>query len=168
MRNSILLSLMFFMGCSAFGQNDQADINQQVWKPFIQAIMKQDVAGFIAVHSKDVVRVELSQDNLMDYATYKTAMEKSWPNWREYNQKNKVQYTFELRFLQRMSNGTQAFETGYYKNETVVDGEKKVSYGKFQVALRKENGVWKILVDSDTDEGGTITTEMFLKAGALE
>jgi hypothetical protein len=36
------------------------------------------------------------------------------------------------------------------------------------VALRKENGTWKILVDSDTNEGGTITDEMFLKAKPLE
>jgi hypothetical protein len=36
------------------------------------------------------------------------------------------------------------------------------------VALRKENGVWKILVDSDTNEGGTITEEMFQKAKPIE
>jgi hypothetical protein len=35
------------------------------------------------------------------------------------------------------------------------------------VALRKEDGKWKILVDSDTRENGTITDEMFAAAQPL-
>lgn len=148
---------------------DQTDINNQVWKPFTKAIMVQDVAGFIAVHSKDVVRAELNDKQVMDYSEYLVSMENSWPGWRDYNQKNGVKYTFELRFLQRISNGNLAYEVGYFKNESInAKGEKRQYFGKFQVALRKENGTWKILVDSDTNEGGTITEEMFLKAKPLE
>jgi len=165
---NLLTALFSFISILAVCQADQTNINNQVWKPFTKAIMTQDVAGFIAVHSKDVVRAELNDNLVMDYATYLAGMEKSWPGWKESNKKNNVQYTFELRFLQRISNGTQAYEVGYFKNETVIAGQKRVSYGKFQVALRKENGTWKILVDSDTNEGGTITDDMFLKAKPLE
>jgi ketosteroid isomerase-like protein len=164
----VSLALFVFASLITSAQQDQTDINNQVWKPFTRAIMKQDVAGFIAVHSKDVLRAELNDNKVLDYSTYLTGMEKSWPGWKEYNQKNNVQYTFELRFLQRISNGNLAYETGYFKNESITNGQKRVSYGKFQVALRKENGVWKILVDSDTNEGGTITEEMFQKAKPLE
>lgn len=150
-------------------QTDQTDINNQVWKPFTKAIMTQDVAGFIAVHSKDVLRAEVDENQIMDYSTYLAGMEKSWPGWKESIQKNNSKYTFELRFLTRISNGNLAYEVGYFKNETInVKGEKRMYFGKFQVALRKENGTWKILVDSDTNEGGTITEEMFLKAKPLE
>lgn len=154
---------------SVFGQTDQADINDQVWKPFTKAIMAQDVAGFIAVHSKDVVRAELNDNQVQNYTEYEASMQKSWPGWKESIQKSNSKYTFELRFLQRISNGTLAYETGYFKNESInAKGEKRMYFGKFNVALRKESGVWKILVDSDTNEAGTITEEMFLKAKPLE
>jgi ketosteroid isomerase-like protein len=164
-----LLGIVFLLfSISAIAQNDQADINIQVWKPFTKAIITQDVAGFIALHSKDVVRAELNGNRVLGYAEYLAGMEKSWPGWKESIQKNNTQYTFELRFLQRISNGVQAYEVGYFKNESVTAGQKRVSYGKFQVALRKENGIWKILVDSDSNEGGTITEEMFLEAKPLD
>lgn len=164
----LFIALILIGVSTLYGQQDQTDINNQVWKPFTKAIMTQDVNGFIAVHSTDVVRAELNDNQVKDYTTYLAGMEKSWPGWKEYNQKNSVQYTFELRFLQRISNGTLAYEVGYFKNESITAGQKRVSYGKFQVALRKENGTWKILVDSDSNEGGTITEEIFQKAKSLE
>jgi ketosteroid isomerase-like protein len=165
-----LLSIAFLLfSFSAMGQNDQADINNQVWKPFTKAIMAQDVAAFIAVHSKDVVRAELTDSQVQNYAEYQAAMEKSWPGWKESIQKSNSKYTFELRFLQRICNGTMAYEVGYFKNESInAKGEKRMYFGKFHVALRKEDGTWKILVDSDSNEGNTITEEMFLKAKPLE
>jgi ketosteroid isomerase-like protein len=164
-----LLSIFaLLISISAFGQNDQAGINTQVWKPFTRAIMSQDVSAFIALHSKDVVRAELNGNRVLSYTDYLAGMEKSWPGWKESIQKNNTQYIFELRFLQRISNGNLAYEVGYFKNLSITNGQKRESYGKFQVALRKENGVWKILVDSDSNEGGTITEEMFLKAKPLD
>jgi ketosteroid isomerase-like protein len=41
------------------------------------------------------------------------------------------------------------------------DGEERVRYTRFEMVLRKEGGKWKILVDQDTSEGGTITEAMF-------
>jgi hypothetical protein len=43
-------------------------------------------------------------------------------------------------------------------------GITKTFYGKFLVILRKENGTWKILVDTDSSEGGTVNEEAFLAA----
>jgi ketosteroid isomerase-like protein len=165
-----LLNFVFLLfSVVALGQTDQTDINNQVWKPFTKAIMTQDVAAFIAVHSKDVVRAELTDNQIQNYTEYQAAMEKSWPGWKESIQKNNSKYTFELRFLQRISNGLLAYEIGYFKNESInAKGEKRMYFGKFNVALRKESGIWKILVDSDSNEGGTITEEMFLKAKPLE
>src|SRR5690348_13812946 len=158
----IILALLLFASLEVLGQDAVKEINEQVWKPFTQAIMNQDAEKFIAVHSKDLVRAERDGKKVLSYDQYKTRMDESWPNWKEANKKNNVQYTFELRFLERISNETQAFEVGYFKNETITAGEKRTSYGQFHVALRKENGVWKILVDSDSNNGKTITEEMFL------
>ena len=163
---TIILFLLISM--SGFSQGTTKEINEQVWKPFTQAIMTKDVEKFISVHSKDLVRAERDGKRVLTYDQYKAGMMKNWPTWKENDQKNNSQYTFELRFLERISNDTQAFEVGYFKNETITAGQKRLSYGQFHVALRKENGVWKILVDSDSSNGKTITEEMFLAAKAIE
>jgi ketosteroid isomerase-like protein len=165
----IVLALLLGSALAGFGQQSTKEINEQVWKPFTQAIMTQDVEKFIALHSKDLVRAERDGKRVLTYDQYKTRMDQSWPKWRESNKQDNVQYTFELRFLERISNETQAFEVGYFKNQTVTPtGEKRMSYGQFHVALRKESGVWKILVDSDSNNGKTITEEMFQAAKPLE
>jgi len=115
------------------------------------------------------MRVERDTKKILNYDQYKTDMEKSWPGWKEFLAKNKSKYTFELRFLERCSNGNQAFEVGYFKNEsTTALGEKRAYYGQFHVALRKENGIWKILVDSDSNNDNSITETMFQAAKPME
>jgi hypothetical protein len=62
-----------------------------------------------------------------------------------------------LRFIQRIASTDKAFEVGYYKSTSTntTTGEKRSGYGKFHVLLRKENGVWKILMDADANEKRT-------------
>jgi ketosteroid isomerase-like protein len=166
---NLLVFIAAMVFTTGFAQQSEKEINEQVWKPFTQAIMTQDVNRFISLHSKDLVRAERNDKKVMTYDQYKADMEQGWPQWKESIKKNNAQYVFELRFLERISNETQAFEVGYFKNESInAKGEKRVSYGQFHVALRKENGVWKILVDSDSNNGRTITEEMFNAAKPME
>ena len=53
-----------------------------------------------------------------------------------------------------MASTDKGFEVGYYKvsNSNTFTGEKFIGYGKFQVLLRKEKGVWKIVMDEDAKE----------------
>jgi ketosteroid isomerase-like protein len=158
MRKTLLMFIISAVSCAAKGQSDQQAINDQVWKPFTKAIMAQDVETFIQLHSKEVIRVERDSKQVMNYEQYKDGMEKSWPGWKRSIATNKETYVFELRFLERVSNG-----------ETINEkGEKRMSFGQFHVALRKENGVWKILVDSDSANNNSITETMFLAAKPLE
>lgn len=169
MRKILILAILILSGVASNAQSDEPAINTQVWKPFTEAIMKQDVETFIQLHSKDVIRVERDSKQVMNYEQYKAAMEKSWPGWKRSMARDGLTYTFELRFLERVSNGAQAFEVGYFKNETVnTKGEKELSFGQFHVALRKENGVWKILADADSDNNRSITEAMFLSAKPME
>lgn len=155
----------FFLATNLRAQTDQQQIDEQVWKPFTNAIMTQDVSGFVTLHSKDLVRAEINQKKIMNREEYQKGMETNWPAWKQSMEKNKTKYSFELRFTERLSNGNTAYEVGYFKNEmTNPNGTVTKSYGKFHVVLRKENGTWKVLVDSDSNEGGTITDEMFLAA----
>ncbi|NOT74649.1 MAG: nuclear transport factor 2 family protein [Cyclobacteriaceae bacterium] len=165
----LLFFIITLFTFTAHAQEVQKEIDQQVWKPFTKAIMSQDVTSFLSVHSKDLVRAERNSKRVLNIEEYKKAMEMSWPRWKESIKKDQITYTFELRFTERINNADMAYEVGYFKNEDVTKaGEKKVYYGKFQVALRKENGVWKILVDSDSNDDGKITEKDFLAARPIE
>jgi ketosteroid isomerase-like protein len=149
-------------------QTTEQEINDQVWKPFTKALMTQDGESFMAVHSKDIIRVERDGKKIFGFNEYNSKTLENWPKWKESLAKSGTKRTFELRFLERFANGDLAHEVGYFKNESIsTTGEIRSSYGKFHVVLRKENGIWKILVDSDSNEGGTITEEMFQAAKPL-
>jgi ketosteroid isomerase-like protein len=143
---------LFLLICNlSFSQSDslQEQINDQVWKPFIKAINSGDNEGLSAVHSKDVARVIQDDNRIIGYGEYfkkiPDSIKAKWKDWKS---------QIELRFLQRIAAYDKAFETGYYKTTSTntATGEKRTSYGKFHVLLRKENGVWKILMDADANE----------------
>src|SRR6266498_478411 len=144
---------------TAFAQTDslQKEINEQVWKPFIKAFNNNDNEAFKAVHSKDVIRVIQDNNQVMGYDQYfrniPDSIKTKWKDWKK---------NIELRFLQRIASKDKAFEVGYYKTTTTnaVSGEKRTGFGEFHVLLRKENGVWKILMDADANEG--TNEEIFL------
>jgi ketosteroid isomerase-like protein len=135
----------------AFSQTGslEKEINEQVWKPFIKAFNSGDNEAFSAVHSKDVIRVIQDNNQVMGYDQYfqkiPDSIKTKWADWKK---------TIELRFLQRIASKDKAFEVGYYKTTSAntVTGEKRTGFGKFHVLLRKENGVWKILMDADAHE----------------
>jgi ketosteroid isomerase-like protein len=156
-----------FTGCivNVFGQNIQQEINQQVWKPFIQTFNDHDTKAFMALHSKDVVRSPRDSKAI-------------W-NWEEYNQQqskgdergksSNVKHQLELRFTERIANKNLAIDVGIYKTTVIrSDGIGQSYYGRFHVVLRKENGTWKILVDTDSTEGNTISEKDFLAAQPME
>ncbi len=70
--------------------------------------------------------------------------------------------------MQRIASNGRAFEVGYYKTsmENIRTKENHVGYGKFHVLLRKENGVWKILMDADARE--KTNEEVFLTGQAIQ
>jgi len=153
-----------FCGIS-FSQSDslQQQINEQVWRPFIKSFNNSDNAGFRKVHSLELIRVIQDDNQVLGYEEYlkpvPDSIKAKWGNWKNH---------IELRFLQRIASNGKAFETGYYKtiSTNVTTGEKKTSYGKFNVLLRTENGVWKILMDQDAKEDAD--EEKFQQAKAME
>lgn len=163
---ALVLSVLALASFGAAAQDTaQQQIDAQVWRPFVQAITRQDAEAFMALHSSDLVRAERSQERVLDHAQYRQDILANWPKWKASMDKRKQRYSFELRFTQRLANATQAFESGYFRNEFVeADGKKHVMYGQFDVVLRNEGGVWKVLVDADTRKGSEVTEEEFAAA----
>jgi hypothetical protein len=138
------------------------EINEQVWKPFITHFTSGNKEGFRAVHSKRVTRVEIDRGQVLNYDKYFPPID---PNGKQPSQSFRRQ--FELRFDKRISNGTKAWESGYYKGTVIQEGKEPRSYyGRFFVVLEKEDGTWKILVDADT--GAAANEENFNKAHPME
>lgn len=165
MKTVLWICLILVFANSAFSQTGslQKEINEQVWKPFINAFNNNDNEAFSAVHSKEVIRVSQDDHQIIGYSEYfkkiPDSVKAKWKDWKR---------NIELRFLQRIASGDKAFEVGYYKSSSTntLTGEKRTGYGKFHVLLRKENGAWKILMDADANEN--TDESVFITAKPME
>jgi ketosteroid isomerase-like protein len=154
-----------FISQLAFAQAVQHEINEQVWKLFIKNFNEQNTDGFMAVHSKNVVRSPRDTKVVWNWDEY-------YKNQKEGDERGKAASSnrqLELRFTERINSTSNAVEVGIYKTSvTRPDGTSRSFYGRFHVVLRKENGIWKILVDTDSSEGKTISEKEFLAASPME
>jgi ketosteroid isomerase-like protein len=162
----ILLLITLALICfEAHTQNLQKEINEQVWKPFITNFNEHNTDGFMAVHSKDAVRSPRDAKVVWNWGDYKQQQAKG--DQRDVVEKRKR--SLELRFTERISNKDLAIEVGVYKTTYFLpNGETQNYYGRFHVVLRKESDTWKILVDTDYSEGGTIGEKDFLASQPLD
>ena len=159
----IILCTASFAGIS---QDYQKEINEQLWKPFLKASNEFNGDAFISFNSMDLTRIAIAQKIIEYYDQYSKGI---IPNFKRLKEEGKVSRNAEMRFITRISTADKAYQTGYFKSVTkLASGEIRTRYSQFYMVLRKESGSWKILVDSDTSVGGSITEEMFLKAKPLE
>jgi len=149
MRPLILFAFIVLAG-TVQAQDLQKEINDQVWIPFIRSFGNHDADGFLAVHSRDVIRSSRDGKEIIGWETY-------LENQRAYSRQSKASgrsHSIELRFIERIAADGRAIETGIYKTSSVdKEGKARAGFGKFLVVLRKEAGIWKILVDTDASEG---------------
>lgn len=156
-----ILCLCLFFSSLAQAQTPQAEINKHVWESFITSFNNHQADAFMAVHSKDVVRSARDGKTVWNWDEYK----KSQTEGDQLDLNAKRKRTLTLRFTERIASNDLAVEVGVYKTSYLLaDGKTMDYYGRFHVVLRKENGTWKILVDTDSSENGTISEKDFLAA----
>ena len=157
--------LLLIISTSSFAQDAQKEINEQVWKPFIKGFSEGDTDLFMSVHSKDLVRSGRDSGKVLNWDQYCKQTAEGNKRRKERNQKMWI----ELCFTERINNENQAIDVGIYATSwSSPESRTAVSYGRFHVVHRKENGVWKILVDTDSSEGETIGEKQFLAAKPME
>ncbi|WP_420576089.1 YybH family protein [Ekhidna sp.] len=151
MKTTIALFLIT-LSLSGYSQNTQKEIDEQVWIPFTKAWEANDGKAYNAVHTDDVWRI--NPGRLLVGDEYRNRNKE-----RMYGQSNKniIEFSFETR----TSNGNNAYEVGYYRITSPSDSGNQYYVGRFHVALKKIDGVWKIAQDWDTGEinGVKITPE---------
>lgn len=164
MISRIILFTLLSAGVAA-AQDLQKEINEQVWKPFIAGFTNGDTELFMSVHSKDVIRSPRDAKSVSNWDEYYQSMKRG----NESRKSRNVRSEIELRFTERIAKGDQGIDVGIYKTTSIdASGNRRSFYGRFHVALRKESGTWKILVDTDSSEGNTIAEKDFESAKPME
>ncbi len=160
----LILALFFVTAIKANGQV-QNEIDKQVWKPFIEAYNRHRSEEFLALHSKDLIRSPRDAKQVLNWEQYLKETKAS----DKQDIEEKIKRVLELRFTERLDNSIQAIEVGVYKSTyQFANGTSQVFYGRFHVALKKEKGFWKIVVDTDSSENNTIGEKDFLAAKPMK
>lgn len=128
----------------------QQEINEQIWKRFVQAYSDQDAEAFMKIHAEKLVRIPIGYE-VTRFEKYREQNELNFQRQKKEGIKIKIDFTFAFRTV----TGGVAYEIGYYKVTSLKDGKTDYYYGMFNVILRKENDTWRILSDADTGENIT-------------
>lgn len=130
------------------------EINRDIWVPFSEAYATNDADKYIALHTPDLIRATggdgAEVKNLAEYG------QSSQMHFQRNNADNR-EVEIAFNFFERIAGEDMASERGIYRFTSFgADGKRQHFYGRFHVFLRKMGGTWKIAVDYDSDEDGTI------------
>jgi ketosteroid isomerase-like protein len=142
------------------------EINRDIWLPFIEAYGTLDIEKYKSLQSEDFIRAEGNDKRLPSFKDYFD----NAGNWFSDVKKEGRKLSIAFRFSERFANGSVASERGIYELKSFDTSGKEVwkGYGKFHVFLRKIKGVWKIVVDYDSNEKKTIDEQTYLAAFAVD
>ena len=141
------------------------EINRDIWMPFSQAYAEGDDKKYIGLHTSDLIRATGGEmPSIQDIDGYQASSERHFKWNKENGRKAEIAFTF----FERVAGPGMASERGIYRYTAITkEGERSDFYGRFHVFLRKVDGTWKIAVDYDSNEDGTIGKEDF-EAGVPE
>ncbi|HSJ64056.1 MAG TPA: DUF4440 domain-containing protein [Gemmatimonadaceae bacterium] len=161
----VIAAAMLWAVAPLTAQNVERQIDRDVWIPLMRASNAFDAEGFLALQSPDLVRVAADQQEIYGLARYASEIRAGFERARARG----LRRASDVRFLTRTASGELAYETGYFRSRvTMPDGEVRTRYSRFEFVLRNENGVWRILVDKDSADGGRITAEDFESATPID
>lgn len=161
---ALTISFFLFFSGLASGQSleNLKEINK-VWSKFYQAFDDLDHEIMAEIHSKKLIRIS-GGNSISDYTTYINNYKKTFENAKKDQFTNRI----SLRFFERINNDSIASERGIYKLERSKQENKQTYYGKFHVLFSKENGIWKILMDYDSNEANSIGEKDYAEAHAID
>ncbi|MEZ4810842.1 MAG: hypothetical protein R2819_10845 [Allomuricauda sp.] len=158
MKHLLISTAVLFFGIT-FGQqrpqiqvSDEiiASIEKDVWIPFMEAYDESDSKKLKSIHSKNIIRVTLDQNQIEMGESYLEDFGNFVENVKE--QGNKIGIAFAILTTALDESEQLAYQTGYYRFISQRPEDKDLvirGYGKFHVGLKKEGGQWKIWLDSD-------------------
>jgi uncharacterized protein YciI/ketosteroid isomerase-like protein len=137
------------------------EINRDIWTPFTAAYAAGDAEKYLSLHTPDFIRATVE-----DVQGFKGALANAQLHFR-WNRDNGRRCEIAFTFFERVVGAELASERGIYRYTSIAnDGARQDYFGKFHVFHRKVGEIWKIAVDYDSDEEGSIGEADF-NAGLL-
>ena len=134
------------------------ELDRDIWQPFRHTYRDRDIEGYLTLYDRDLIRAGGPAKEIYGYD--RLAMETA--EWFAVAAGRGDTFEIEFRFTERIADAGLASERGYYRiTGTLADASTRELYGRFHTFARKRGGPWRIVADYDTDDGGTITAEMF-------
>ena len=138
-------------------------LDREIWEPFVRAYAEHKPEDYIALHSKQLVRVSAEQESIDPYDLW---VERTRGMFKSFADRGR-RMSIAFRFTERIASADTASERGIFEFSVLApNAEPRRFYGKFHVLSRKEEGRWKILADYDSREGGTIDAASYAAAHA--
>ena len=125
-------------------QDFSKEIDQQLWKSFVQAYNSRDTDLYLSIHTDDIVRI--TQSGIRQGSVFQEGIKKSFAR------KNQPKRAIEFKHEHRIHEENIAYEVGYFKVTYYRDGKEEEHFGRFSVVLKKVDGQWKIAQDWDVDK----------------
>lgn len=135
-------------------------VKNDVWVPFMESYRDLDFSKFESIHSPEITRVSLDMNKINSGEAYLKEMGGFFQQIKQVNYQ--MQITFSI--VSSATTENTVYQTGYYtiglrKNDQTPFQNR--GYSSFGVLLTKENGKWKISMD--TDKKVSLTQEEFDK-----
>lgn len=125
-------------------------IKRDIWVPFMEAYRDYDEEKLKSIHTADIVRINIDNNRVRLGEPYLKEFAAFLPRMKENG--DKVGIAFVILTTALNDSKEIAYQTGYYQFQMQSKDEEELTprgYGYFHVGLRKENGIWKIFLDSD-------------------
>lgn len=149
----LLLCLSFSFAQKKAEVSDEivSAIKKDVWIPFMESYNELNSNKLMSIHSRDIVRVTIDDNQIKSGETYLEYYGKFLNIVKDKG--GKVAIAFAIASTAIDESEEIAYQTGYYRFSTLSkDGEEMVvrGYGYFNVGLKLEDdNVWRIWLDSD-------------------
>ncbi len=136
---AVFICFFYLSGSAQADSHSNAEINAQIWLPFIESYAKGDGDLHASLYSDDIVRV--SRGKVQTGMAYIERM-------REYvnSLADRGGRPISFRFNERSHNENTAYETGVFR---LMHSDGTASYGRFEVVIKKIHGSWKLSFDHD-------------------
>ena len=140
-------------------------LNTDIWHAYRMAYRTGDAAAFIALHTPDLIRAGGPAKVVRGFREFAA---ETGPWFAELAARGSS-VDIDFRFTERIAAGDLASERGVYRLAARrADGDQRVFHGRFHTFARRIDGRWRIAVDYDSDEGGTVTPTAFESAAGID
>lgn len=142
-----------------------AELNRDVWHAFVATYGSGDADGFLALYDRDLIRAGGPDRRVHGFDEYARQTHEWFALLAERGDRVEI----EFRFTERIGSDDLASERGVFRlTSTRATGEQRCFHDRFHCFLRRTDGRWRIAVDYDSNEAGTVTEDAFLAAAAVD